>query len=384
MQQSGRFVSGARVVAGLCFASMTLAMIAGCSPQYSTAQGLTATKASAATPSPTPSPKKKPSMPGDLKANELGRVPILMYHSVGEYNTKYDKHGLNITPATFRKHMELLHKDGFYPVNMRDVVEGTLDVPAGKTPVVLTFDDARGSQFRYRADGSIDPDCVIGILEECHRKWGDDWQRKAVFYVLPASKYNPTPFWQAGKSEEKIRFLADNGYEVANHSTSHRPLNRLSEKDLKWEVTFAQEYFKKISPKVTMDTMAVPYGIYPKTKAGRQLLLDNGNKCVLMAWGGASYAPDDKRFDRGAVLRIGNDPGEIERWIAGLVKARRQKFEGMRTYISDGDPSTLTVPQSMAKYLAKPTGPEIIVYNDLPPAKPKTEIKTAKKPITSG
>ena len=316
-----------------------------------------------------PAPKKAAIMPIGLKADELGRLPILMYHSVGEYKTKYDRHGLNITPATFRKHMKLLHDNGFYPVNMRDLLEPDVEIPAGKTPVVLTFDDARGSQFRYDGKGAIDPDCAIGILEECHRKWGEDWPRRGSFYVLPASKYNPTPFWQRGLEKKKIQFLADAGYEIANHSTSHRPLNRLSEKEVAWEVTFAQDYFKKMSPKVTMDTMAVPYGIFPKTKAGRALLREKGNQCVLMAWGGASYAPLDKRFDKASLLRIGCEPGEVENWVKTLVKARRQLVEGMRTYVSDGDAQKVTIPQSLAKFLAKPDGMQVALYNDAPPAK---------------
>ena len=337
-------------------------------------------KAVAALPqqTPAPLPHRKTTLPAGMKANELGRIPILMYHSVGEYRTKYDRHGLNITPATFRKHLKLLHDNNFYPVNMRDLLEPDVEIPAGKTPVVLTFDDARGSQFRYKGKDTIDPDCVIGILEECHRKWGDDWPQRASFYVLPYSKYNPTPFWQPGREKEKIQFLADAGYEIANHSTSHRPLNRLSDRELIWEVTNAQTYFRKLSPKATMDTMAVPYGIFPKTKAGRALLLNEGNKCVLMAWGGASYAPFDRRFDRASLLRIGCEPGEVENWVKVLVKARKQPAEGMRTYISDGDVEKLTLPQSLAKYLAKPQNLRVAVYNDAPPPKTAKAVKKNK------
>lgn len=316
-----------------------------------------------------------------IPANELGRVPILMYHSVGEYHTPYDRHGLNITPTLFRKHMELLHKTGFYPVNLRDILNPHLEIPKGKSPVVITFDDARGSQMRYK-NGAIDPDCIIGILDEMHKKYGEAWPQRGVFFVLPYSKYNPVPFHQPKQEEKKVHYLVQAGYELANHSTSHRPLNRLGAKDLVWEVTYCQQYFKALDPGATMDTMAVPYGIFPKTQELRDVLMQNGNKVICMAWGDASYAPLDKRFDPRAVMRIGSEPGNIERWVAAMVAARRKPGSSLAPYISDGDSDTLTIPQSHEKYVRNTDlgGLRLITYSDTPaPSAKKTQVATKSK-----
>ena len=326
-----------------------------------------------------------------VRANELGRVPILMYHSVGEYHTPYDRHGLNITPSEFRKDMELLHKNGFYPVNLRDLLNPRLDVPEGKTPVVITFDDARGSQLRY-VNGKIDPDCATGILDTMHAKYGNVWPQKAVYFVLPRSKYNPTPFWQPGQEKAKVQYLVKSGYEIANHSTSHRPMNRLSGTELAWEVTNCQKFFKALDPGATMDTMALPYGIFPKSPALREVLMQNGNKILCMAWGDASYAPMDKRFNVRSVMRVGSEPGVIVNWIKAMVAARKKPSNSLAPYISDGDPNTLTVPQSKAKFVNNTalSGLHLVTYNDLPPApakkapaKGKGKAKEAIKPIVS-
>ena len=81
-----------------------------------------------------------------VRANELGRIPVVMYHDVNDKVGKNTK--MNRTKASFEKDLQLLHDKGFYPVTLRSVVDGSMDVPAGKSPVVITFDDARESQLR--------------------------------------------------------------------------------------------------------------------------------------------------------------------------------------------------------------------------------------------
>src|SRR5439155_21233890 len=56
--------------------------------------------------------------------NELGRIPILEYHSIGgppEFpnGPLYDVQGLNISPDIFRRQLKLMHSAGWYPINMR-------------------------------------------------------------------------------------------------------------------------------------------------------------------------------------------------------------------------------------------------------------------------
>lgn len=357
------------VLGALC--GTVAAVLAGCnSSNTATVAEAPAAAAPIATPSPTPTPAPALEAPEKLGINEMGRLPILMYHSVGD-KVPYDKHGLNITPALFRKHMQMLYDNGFYPINMRDALSAKIDVPLGKIPVVLTFDDARGSQFQYRKDGSIDPNCVVGILDSFHAKYGDAWPQRGVFYVLPRSKYNPTPFWQPGLEGKKVKYLVAAGYEVANHSTSHRPLSKLSGPDVSWELKTCIDYFKKLDPGATMDTMALPYGIYPK-KEYIPNLLKLGNRCILMAWGDAYYSPADKRYDKTAIQRIGSEPGNIERWIAALNRDRKAYGKSLRPYISDGNPDTVTVPDTYVANVNKNglDGAQLVTYNEPKPPTP--------------
>jgi peptidoglycan/xylan/chitin deacetylase (PgdA/CDA1 family) len=306
-----------------------------------------------------------------IHPNELGRIPVLMYHAIGapaSGGPRYDRMGLNIAPETLRKHLDLMYDAGWYPVNMRDALTARMDVPAGKTPVVLTFDDARGTQFRLRKDGSLDPDCAVAILEQFHAEH-PDWPLKASFYVLPRSKYNPPPFYQSGVEGKKLKYLVEKGFEVANHSTTHRLMRGLSARQLKWEMAQCIRYVRARAPKATMDTMALPGGSTPKDENLLDVLLKGAdgttaysNLCILRAWGGATLPPTHRSFDRRDILRIGTAPGYVEAWIRLLSSGR------VAAYVSDGDVNSVTVPARLARYLSAPrtNGLEIVRYDDRP------------------
>ena len=312
-------------------------------------------------------PLLSPARMAALHVDETGHIPILMYHAFGapaRRGTRYDKQGLNIAPDTFRKQLALMYAAHWYPVNMRDILSAHLNVPAGKTPVVLTFDDARGTQFHYLPGGKIDPNCAVGILEAFHAKHAD-WPLKGTFYVLPKSAWNPVPFWQPGQETRKLRALVADGFEVANHTTTHRLLTHLSGAELCWEMAECQEYVQKRAPGATMDTMALPGGAAPQNHAlwptllsGRLGSITYHNRCILMAWGGPSHAWVDRAFNPDRVSRLGSGPGWIEHALKQMASGR------LRPYVSDGNPDTVAAPRAEASMVnpSRLDGSRLIVY----------------------
>jgi peptidoglycan/xylan/chitin deacetylase (PgdA/CDA1 family) len=312
--------------------------------------------------------------------NEAGVIPIIMYHSVGERAAhgpmRYDRMGLNIRSDTFRKQLRLMRDAGWYPVNTRDAASARINVPAGKTPVVLTFDDARGSQFRYLRDGRIDPDCAVGILQT-FSKTHPDWPLRATFYVLPGSRYNPVAFWQRGREKAKLEWLVRAGFEVANHSVSHGWMSRMGAERIRWEVAEAIRLIRRLAPGATMDTFAVPYGAMPRSRALLKLVAQGEqggttyrNAVVLMAWGGPTHPPAHRLYDALRVSRIGSAPGEVEATIRRLAHGDPPR------YVSDGNPATVTVPKSAVKLIApaRLAGARLVVLPSPPrpaPAKRK-------------
>lgn len=287
------------------------------------------------------------------RPNELGRIPVIMYHSVD--NTRpFDRHGLNVSRATFYKHLSLMQKYGLYPINMRDLRShaSLAQVPKGYVPVVITFDDGRKSQFKLNPDGTTDSHCAIGMLEDFIRNNARNWRKRATFYVMPKSSYNLEPFQQSGLAVQKLKYLVDAGYEVGNHTWSHRSLRNMTASQVSSELMRCYYGIKSLCPQATMDTLCVPFGAYPRVSSWRTILVNplkqrtNMHSMVLMAWGGPSYSPFDNRFDKLRVTRIGVSPNELEVTLQRL--ARTESW-----YVSGGEEGVLHIPSKLKKYLAK-------------------------------
>lgn len=116
--------------------------------------------------------------------NKLGSIMILEYHRIGEPDGRWTR-----SPARLREDLERLSEAGYRPIALDALITGSIDLPSGTSPVVLTFDDSSPGQFRYlERDGrlEIDPDCAVGILEaftRLHPGFG----LNATFFVLPAA-----------------------------------------------------------------------------------------------------------------------------------------------------------------------------------------------------
>jgi hypothetical protein len=145
---------------------------------------------------------------------ENERFPVLCYHGVNLTGA------ISVSPQRLRYDLEMLYDCGFFLVTPDDLEEGLVQVPEGRSPLMLTFDDGWQDQFDIvtSADGgtSISSQCALGILEEfCadHPEFG----RGAVFFI----SWDKIPFGQPGLLEEKLNFLLDHGYCIGNHTLRH-------------------------------------------------------------------------------------------------------------------------------------------------------------------
>lgn len=337
-----------------------------------------------------PPPKPKPQLAEVLlkshRPNEAGAIMILMYHRVRA--TEPDNN-LNRRPETFRKDLQTLYEKGYRPVTVSELVDNRMDVPAGKTPVVITFDDALPSQFRVvpGSDGTpkIDPDCAVGIMET-FSKTHPDWKTKATFFVLPKEGRNGEPFGQPESVADKFAYLVNKGYEIANHTSTHSSLKRMKPDKIQWEIATAIKDIQAVNPKAEMSTLALPYGLGPAKEHLPYLVQgeDGGrrytNKAVLTAaWrpvlspitaaptgkkkGGSRFA----RFTPEWLERITPDAAHPN--TAGTFEYWLKEFDdnpGLR-YISDGDPNICAVPKSAAGLVdrarAQKQGKTVQVYD---------------------
>ena len=100
-----------------------------------------------------------------------------MHHQLRLHGSAYD-----MTPSQFQGELMRLWRDGFYPVTAEAYVSGHMNVPKGKSPVVLTFDDATNNQIGFRPDGRLDPNTAVGIME-AFAQAHPDFPAVGTFYI---------------------------------------------------------------------------------------------------------------------------------------------------------------------------------------------------------
>jgi peptidoglycan/xylan/chitin deacetylase (PgdA/CDA1 family) len=339
---------------------------------------------------PIPGPAPTPGPPAidyaTIKPNELGTIPVVMYHEIGG-NKKGQNDKMHRTVASFQKDLELLYSSGYRPVNLGDVVSGKIDVPAGKKPVVLTFDDSRRTQFiltETTTEQQIDDNCAVGILED-FSKQHPDWPHRATFFVLPPSRGNADFFAQKGLGAQKLEYLANAGYEIGNHTYLHKSLRPMNAAQIQEALGLANNEIIKAFPGVKIATFAVPMGQYPRDKKLWPLLKSGTYKgtpynhiAVMDAAWRPMQSPFAKKYNAMRLERI--TPEDINFGLAYWLKMLEKNHT---TYVSDGDPTYVTYPSEQAT-LAEPArlqkmGLRANPYGASLGAKPITA--TAKKPI---
>lgn len=280
-------------------------------------------------PSSSPAPD-----PAAVGANELGVVPVLMYHQlVSEPESEYDQ-----TPAKFRAELERLHRENYRPVTTAAYISGAIDLPAGTHPVVLTFDDSTLSQLAFTADGKVAPDTAVGILEQFRAEY-PDFAPTATFYV------NNQPF---GADPRALSWLAAHGYEIGAHTATHANLGQLDGVGVQRELADNVRAIVSATPG-PVRTMALPLGIAPTDRtlatAGSWDGTNYSFEAVLLV--GAEPAPSQYgELDATAVPRIrsGATPVDFDStyWLDRLAANPEQR------YTSDGNPKQISFPARLS------------------------------------
>jgi hypothetical protein len=285
--------------------------------------------------------------------NELGRIPVLEYHLIGERESRWSRNY-----ERFRKDLETLYARGYRPVTIGQVLDRKIDLPKGLSPVVVVFDDASPGQFSYiERNGTldIDPTSAVGIWLDFNKRH-PDWTNSAVFCMLPAAQEGHAFFGDKGiKGQktawrfQKVRFLADKGFELCNHTLWHANLGKYPDAFVQEQIARGQMAIDSAVPNYRVRTFALPLGIWPKTKslawAGQWTDPASGKTikyrydAVLEVAGGPTRSPYDPKFDPHHVNRVELFGDQLEKTLDALDKGGPNG-----RYVSDGDPSTVAKP----------------------------------------
>lgn len=240
--------------------------------------------------------------------NLRGQVMILVYHNFGT-DARWGR-----SLPSFDRDLARLEAGGYRPITLRQYVTGDFAVPAGTTPVVLTFDDGSKVQMRFAADGSLDPDCAVAHWV-AFAKTHPDFPVHGTFFVNPGTDV----FGQRAFIQKKLEMLVQLGSEIGNHTYSHPYLNKLAPAATEKEIGLGQYFIDRWLPDYQIVSLALPYGIYPKPEA----------LAAVGAWTGAPgprHSPVTERWHYLAVVKVGSGPAPSP-LVAGLDGSRLPRIQ---------------------------------------------------------
>ncbi len=308
----------------------------------------------------------------DNDVNELGRIPIMMYHGIHNKNnsdTEYiggnvDKDGYHRTTEAFRNDLEFYYQNNYRMIRLTDYVDGIIDVELGKSPIIITFDDGLKNNINVTGideNGNIiiDPNCAVGILEEFKKKY-PDYNVTATFFI------NLGLFNQPEYNEEILKWLVENGYDIGNHTATHADFTKIDIDKTNYQIGSVYELLDSIIPEKYVNIVALPYGSpYKKSHENFSHILTsnyNGNiyntKSALRVGWESDYSPFSINFDKTFLKRIrayDNNGEEFD------IEANFKNLEKNR-YISDGDKNKVVVKESDLSLVNNEFDLEIVAY----------------------
>ncbi|MFP4697900.1 MAG: polysaccharide deacetylase family protein [Eubacteriales bacterium] len=297
-----------------------------------------------------------------VKPNELGHIMIVMYHGIKNL-PPYHR-----TEEDFEKDLQFLYDHGYRLISMRDYLDNNINVPPGLTPIVLTFDDGLSSTFSLvEENGEFvpTPNTAVAILEK-FAKNNPDFGKTATFYINSDLK----TFDGEGTKEERIEWLHENGYHVANHTSNHADLSTLGEESIQKNIGKTDEFIRNIlGEDYLVDSLTYPFGKRPKKEllpyiqSGKYKSHTYNIKIALKEGPSGSFIPPHHlRFDPLLVPRVRGSEGEVQDlwWFLNYYEENPDK-----KYISDGNNNRISIPEAYEKYLnyeAIPKEKEIYLY----------------------
>jgi peptidoglycan/xylan/chitin deacetylase (PgdA/CDA1 family) len=279
------------------------------------------------------------------RANELGEVPVLMYHRIEpKAQTSLDR-----TPQELVAELEHLARSGYVPVTAAEFVSGRIDIPAGRHPVVLTFDDGDPSHFALDAQGNPRPDTAVGILMDFARGH-PGFRPVATFYV------NQEPFQLHEAAGAGLRWLVGHGFDVANHTMTHPDLTRMSKEVVQQEISRDERQIRLLTG-AHATTLAFPFGGVPERRDWALWMKGEYDfqGAFLTGWK-PSASPFAADFDPYAIPRIRSeekiDEDDCRRYCSVAWLEWLDGNPGRR-YTSDGDRRVISFPRAESARLDK-------------------------------
>ncbi len=308
----------------------------------------------------------------EYKVDELGEVPIIMYHGIHNKknsDTQYiggnvDKNGYQRTTEAFINDLEFYYENGYRMIRLTDFVDGNIDVELGKSPIVLTFDDGLSNNIKVngldeKENIIIDPNCAVGILEQFKEKY-PDYNVTATFFI------NGGLFGQEEYNEKILTWLTENGYDIGNHTYSHVDFTKVDLNITQKEIGSMYELLERFINGKYVNIIALPFGSPYSLEHENMNYIFNSNyngkeyitKAALRVGWKAESSPFSVDFNSKFLKRIRAYDNEGKDFD---IKMNFELLEKNR-YISDGDIDKIVIPNNKTEIISKLYTKELILY----------------------
>jgi hypothetical protein len=221
------------------------------------------------------------------------QVPILLYHRFlpDTYAKSYP------TKTVFRDfHSELqsLFDNGYSLVSLQDWINGDLQVPAGRRPIIITLDDAFfADQIYLENNGQPSLNSGLGVLWEFSQQHPDFGFAASLFAnmgdkvygnIQKGNWYENGPGWEDSLAKV-IAWCIQHNVMPYNHMYNHPRLDLTLTEQIPWELEKNDQsmrtFLKRINGldlvKGVDNIVALPYGAWPLSKGGKAAILKYKN-----------------------------------------------------------------------------------------------------------
>ena len=169
------------------------------------------------------------------------RVPILMYHVIGDAAPGTPNLDLWVSPTTFAAQMHWLARHGYHVVSLQEVYDYWHGAPLPRKAVVVSFDD--GFHGHYAK--------AMPILAR------HGWAGTLNLAVSHLSKAN-------GFTQRMVRRMLAANWELDSHTRTHAYLPGLGAAALRDEVAGSRRYLRSTF-RVQVNFLCYPFGAYSAT-----------------------------------------------------------------------------------------------------------------------
>ena len=306
------------------------------------------------------------------KINELGKVPIMMYHGIinkKDNETDYtggnvDKDGYNRTVESFKRDLEFYYEKGYRMIKLSDYINGNIDVKYGYSPIIITFDDGNPNNMKVLGKDDngeliIDENSAVGVLESFKKKY-PDYNVTATFFV------NDYLFQQSKYNEEILKWLVNHGYTIGNHTKGHANFSKIDTNKTQEVVGYVYQELESILGDNYLHIVALPFGSpYNKTHENYPYILkgsyngkDYETEAALRVGWEPDLSPYDKDFDKTFLKRCRAYDNNGKEFDIEMV----YKILENKRYISDGNSDTIVVASDKKDLVNNIYNKEIITY----------------------